>query len=201
MTATPQPLVVAITGASGAVFGIRLLEALRTLPQIESHLVLSAGARATIALETDYVVSDVQALADVVHADTNLAASISSGSFRTLGMIIAPCSIRTLSGIATSNAGSLVIRAADVTLKERRPLVLLVRETPLHLGHIRLLEQAAAAGATIMPPVPAFYHRPTTIAEIVDQTVGRALDQFCLDTELVSRWTGPPGMRRPDLIG
>lgn len=193
MTATPQRLVIAITGASGAVFGIRLLEALRTLAQIESHLVLSAGARTTIALETDYALSDVKALADVVYADTNLAAPISSGSFRTLGMIIAPCSIRTLSGIATSNAGSLVVRAADVTLKERRPLVLLVRETPLHLGHIRLLEQAATAGATIMPPVPAFYHRPSTIAEIVDQTVGRALDQLGLDTELVSRWTGPRG--------
>jgi flavin prenyltransferase len=184
-------LIVAITGASGAVFGVRLLDALRSLPSIESHLVMTAGARATLALETDYTVADVKQLADVVHEDTNLAAPISSGSFRTLGMIVAPCSIRTLSGIATSNAGSLTVRAADVTLKERRPLVLLVRETPLHLGHIRLLKQAAEAGATIMPPVPAFYHRPETIEQIVDQTVGRALDQVGVETDLVRRWNGP----------
>ena len=184
-------LVVAITGASGVIIGVRLLDALRDVAEIETHLVLSAGARATLALETDYSVDDVKAMADVVHADTNLAAPISSGSFRTLGMIIAPCSIRTLSGVATSNAANLVVRAADVTLKERRPLVLLVRETPLHLGHIRLLRQAAEAGATIMPPVPAFYHRPKTIDQLVDQTVGRALDQLGLETDLVTRWNGP----------
>lgn len=190
---TKQRLVVAITGASGAVFGVRLLEVLQALPQFESHLVLSAGGRATLALETDHTLADVRALADVVHADTNLAAPISSGSFRTVGMIVAPCSINTLSGIATSSAGNLVVRAADVTLKERRPLILLVRETPLHLGHIRLLRLAAEAGATIMPPVPAFYHRPRTIAEIVDQTIGRALDQIGVDSDLVSRWSGPRG--------
>ena len=184
-------LVVAITGASGVIIGVRLLDALRDLAEIETHLILSAGARATLALETEYSVADVKAMADVVHADTNMAAPISSGSFRTLGMIIAPCSIRTLSGVATSNAGTLVVRAADVTLKERRPLVLLVRETPLHLGHIRLLQQAAEAGATIMPPVPAFYHRPRTIDELIDQTVGRALDQLGLETDLVTRWNGP----------
>lgn len=190
---TPRRLVVAITGASGAVFGVRMLQVLREQDAIESHLILTAGARATLALETDYTVEEVKRLADVVHADTNLAAPISSGSFRTLGMVVAPCSIRTLSGIATSNAVSLTVRAADVALKERRPLVLLVRETPLHLGHLRLMMQATEAGATIMPPVPAFYHRPKTIGAIVDQTVGRALDQFNLDTDIVRRWNGPEG--------
>lgn len=198
MTRERQALVVGITGASGVIFGVRLLEVLRTLPQIETHLVLSGGAKATLALETDYSVGDVKALADVVHADSNLAASISSGSFRTLGMIVAPCSVRTLSGIATSNAGNLLVRAADVTLKERRPLVLLLRETPLHLGHIRLMQQAAEAGATIMPPVPAFYHRPTTIEQLIDQTLGRALDQLSLETDLVSRWSGARAATRED---
>lgn len=196
MTSNNRRLVVGITGASGVIFGVRVLEALQTLSDVESHLVLSAGAKATLALETDYSVADVRALADVCHPDTNLAASISSGSFRTAGMIVAPCSIRSLSGIATSNAGNLVVRAADVMLKERRPLVLLVRETPLHLGHMRLMQQAAEAGAIIMPPVPAFYHRPESIQQIVDQTVGRALDQVGIETDLVSRWNGPRGTPR-----
>jgi flavin prenyltransferase len=184
-------LIVAITGASGVIFGIRLLEALRDIDDIESHLLISAGARATLAMETDLALADVKALADVVHSDSNLAASISSGSFRTRGMIVAPCSIKTLSGIATSDTSNLVVRAADVTLKERRPLVLLVRETPLHLGHLRLMVQAAETGAIIMPPVPAFYHRPRTVSDVVDQTVGRALDQVGLDSDLVTRWNGP----------
>jgi flavin prenyltransferase len=184
-------LIVAITGASGVIFGIRLLEALRDIDDIESHLLISAGARATLAMETDLALADVKALADVVHSDSNLAASISSGSFRTRGMIVAPCSIKTLSGIATSDTSNLVVRAADVTLKERRPLVLLVRETPLHLGHLRLMVQAAETGAIIMPPVPAFYHRPRTLSDVVDQTVGRALDQVGLDSDLVTRWNGP----------
>lgn len=198
MTADRRRLVVGITGASGVVFGVRLLEALRDLPEVETHLVLTAGAKATLALETNYSVADVKALADIAHPDTNLAASISSGSFRTLGMIVAPCSVRTLSGIATSNADNLLVRAADVTLKERLPLVLLVRETPLHLGHIRLMQQAAESGAIIMPPVPAFYHRPETIDQIIDQTVGRALDQVGLETGLVSRWTGPRAALRDE---
>jgi 4-hydroxy-3-polyprenylbenzoate decarboxylase len=187
----PDRLVVAITGASGVIFGIRLLEALRDVDGIESHLLISAGARATLAMETDVALAEVKALADVVHSDTNLAAPISSGSYRTRGMIIAPCSIKTLSGIATSNTSNLIVRAADVTLKERRPLVLLVRETPLHLGHLKLMVQAAEIGAIIMPPVPAFYHRPQTLSQVIDQTVGRTLDQIGLETSLVSRWTGP----------
>jgi 4-hydroxy-3-polyprenylbenzoate decarboxylase len=182
---------VAITGASGVIFGIRLLEALRDIDEIESHLLISAGARATLAMETDLALADVRALADVVHSESNLAASISSGSFQTRGMIVAPCSIKTLSGIAMSNTSNLIVRAADVTLKERRPLVLLVRETPLHLGHLRLMAQAAEIGAIIMPPVPAFYHRPQNLSDVIDQTVGRALDQLGLDTDLVTRWIGP----------
>jgi 4-hydroxy-3-polyprenylbenzoate decarboxylase len=190
---TPERLIVAITGASGVIFGIRLLEALRDIDEVETHLLISAGAKATLAMETDLALSDVKAMADVTHSDTNLAASISSGSFRTRGMIVAPCSIKTLSGIATSDSSTLIVRAADVTLKERRPLVLLVRETPLHVGHLRLMVQAAEIGAIVMPPVPAFYHRPQTLSEVIDQTVGRALDQIGLDTDLVTRWIGPAG--------
>ena len=185
-------IVVAISGASGAIYGVRALELLRNIDDVETHLVISSGARTTIGMETDRTARDLAELADVTHSETNLAASISSGSFRTDGMLIAPCSIKTLSAIANSYADNLVSRAADVTLKERRPLVLLFRETPLHLGHIRLMAQAAEAGATLMPPVPAFYHRPTTIEEIVDQTVGRALDQLGLDVGVVSRWSGRP---------
>jgi 4-hydroxy-3-polyprenylbenzoate decarboxylase len=185
-------IVVGISGASGAVFGIRALEMLREIDDLETHLVISAGARTTIAMETDQTVDEVNGLADVVHKESNLAASISSGSFRTDGMLIAPCSIKTLSAIANSFADNLLARAADVTLKERRPLVLLFRETPLHVGHIRLMLQAAEAGATLMPPVPAFYHRPRTIDDVVDQTVGRALDQLGLDAPAVSRWSGRP---------
>lgn len=193
-----ERVIVGITGASGAVYGIRTLELLRALPDVETHLVLSAGARATIALETDRTVREVTALADVVHQETNLSASISSGSYRVRGMLVAPCSVKTLSSIANSFAHNLVARAADVMLKERRPLVLLFRETPLHSGQIGLMLRAAEAGAVIMPPVPAFYHRPTSIEEIVDQTVGRALDQLGLDAGVVRRWQGPGADCRPD---
>jgi flavin prenyltransferase len=185
-----EPLVVAITGASGAIYGIRALELLCAEPDVETHLVMSSSARATIVSETDYTLEDVRGLADVVHPEGSIGASIASGSFRTLGMLVAPCSIKTLSGIATCYADTLVTRAADVMLKERRPLVLLVRETPLHPGHLRLMQQAAESGAVIMPPVPAFYHRPQSLAEVVDQTVGRALDQFGLDLPAVNRWSG-----------
>jgi 4-hydroxy-3-polyprenylbenzoate decarboxylase len=185
-------IVVGISGASGAIFGIRALEMLAATPDVETHLVISAGARTTIAMETDLGADDVAGLADVVHKDSNLAASISSGSFRIDGMLVAPCSIKTLSAIATSYADNLLARAADVTLKERRPLVLLFRETPLHLGQIRLMAQATEAGAIVMPPVPAFYHRPRTIDDIVDQTVGRALDQLGFEAAEVSRWSGRP---------
>jgi flavin prenyltransferase len=191
-------VIVGISGASGAIYGIRTLELLRTIPDVETHLILSAGARATIALETDSTANDVVALADVAHQLTNLAASISSGSFRAHGMIIAPCSVKTLSSVANCYADTLIARAADVTLKERRPLVLLFRETPLHPGQIRLMLQAAEAGAVLMPPVPAFYHQPTSIDEIVDQTVGRALDQLGIDVGVVRRWQGPAGVRRDE---
>lgn len=191
-------VVVALTGASGAIYGIRTLEVLQGLSDIETHLILSAGARATIALETDATVAEVAALADVVHQPTNLAAPISSGSFRAHGMIVAPCSVKTLSSVANCHGDSLIARAADVMLKERRPLILLFRETPLHTGQIRLMMLASEAGAIVMPPVPAFYHRPATIDNIVDQTVGRALDQLDIETDIVRRWEGPDkGRERP----
>jgi len=183
-------LVVAITGSSGAIYGIRMLEALRAQPGVEVHLVLSKGGKETIALETGMRVREVEALAHVVHSDQNLAAPLSSGSFRTAGMIVAPCSMKTLSGIVNSYADNLVVRAADVTLKERRLLVLMPRETPLHAGHCRLLLQAAEMGAIIAPPMPAFYNAPKTLDDAVRHSVGRVLDLFDLDTGLVRRWAG-----------
>ncbi|HZD65479.1 MAG TPA: UbiX family flavin prenyltransferase [Acidimicrobiales bacterium] len=191
-------VVLAITGASGAIYGIRALELLAARGGVETHLVVTAGARRTITSETDRSVEEVRGLADVVHPVSNIGASIASGSFPTLGMLVAPCSIKTLSGIATSYADNLVTRAADVVLKERRRLVLLVRETPLHQGHLRLMSQATEAGAVIMPPVPAFYHHPRSLGEVIDQTVGRALDQLGLDTGVVRRWEGLPEALRPD---
>jgi len=184
-------LIVAITGASGAVYGIRLLQALRKLRQVETHLVVSKGARQTIGLETGMALKAVQALADAVHSDQDLAAPISSGSFRTAGMIVAPCSMKTLSGIVNSYADNLVVRAADVVLKERRRLVLMPRETPLHAGHCRLLLQAAEMGAIIAPPMPAFYNAPKTLEDAVDHSIGRVLDLFDLENALARRWEGP----------
>ncbi|MBV9919101.1 MAG: UbiX family flavin prenyltransferase [Solirubrobacterales bacterium] len=188
-----KQLIIGISGASGAVYGIRLLEVLRGVADVETHLVLSTAARQTIKLETDRSVEQVNALADHVYRAGDIAAAISSGSFRTDGMIVAPCSIRTLSGIATSFSDNLLMRAADVTLKERRKLVLLVREAPLHLGHLRLLVQVAELGAVVMPPVPAFYQRPRTLGDIVDQTVNRTLDlvNVELSDDLFLRWRGP----------
>lgn len=185
-------LIVGISGASGAIYGVRLLQVLATLPEIETHLVISPAARQTLTLETPYSLREVQALADVVHDSRDIAASISSGSFQTLGMIILPCSMKTLSGIVNSYSDGLLTRAADVVLKERRRLVLGVRETPLHLGHLRLMTLAAELGAVIMPPVPAFYHRPAQISDIIDQTVNRTLDQFdlVLPQDLFPRWQG-----------
>jgi len=181
-------LIVGISGASGAIYGVRLLQVLRDVTDIETHLVMSQAARQTLSLETDFSLREVQALADVTHDARDIAASISSGSFQTLGMVILPCSIKTLSGIVHSYTDGLLTRAADVVLKERRPLVLCVRETPLHLGHLRLMTQAAEIGAVIMPPVPAFYHRPQSL----DQTVNRVLDQFAitLPEDLFARWQG-----------
>lgn len=185
-------LIIGISGASGAIYGVRLLQVLRDVAEVETHLVMSQAARQTLSLETDYSLRDVQALADVVHDARDIAASISSGSFKTAGMVILPCSIKTLSGIVNSYTDTLVTRAADVILKERRPLVLCVRETPLHLGHLRLMTQAAELGAVIMPPVPAFYHRPQSLDDVINQTVNRVLDQFDIDLpdDLFTRWQG-----------
>jgi 4-hydroxy-3-polyprenylbenzoate decarboxylase len=185
--------VVGISGATGVVYGIRLLEVLRGVEGVETHLVMSTAARKTLALETEYSVDEVEALADGVYRPGDIAAAIASGSFRAAGMVVAPCSIKTVSGIATSYSDNLLLRAADVTLKERRPLILLVRETPLHLGHLRLLAQVAEMGAVVMPPVPAFYHRPATLQAVIDQTVNRVLDLagLELDVDLFPRWVGP----------
>lgn len=190
MARVPTRLIVAITGASGAIYGIRLLEALREARGVEVHLILSRGGKLTIGVETGWKVKDVEALADVVHSDQDLAASISSGSFRTAGMIVAPCSIKTLSGIAHSYADSLVVRAADVVLKEGRKLVLMPRETPLHAGHCRLLLRAAEIGAVIAPPMPAFYNAPKTLDDVINHNIGRVLDIFDIDSGLVKRWKG-----------
>ena len=180
-------LIVGISGASGIIYGVRLLEVLRAA-DIETHLVMSKSAEVTLAYETDLKVAAVKALAHVVYSNTDMAAAISSGSFKTCGMIVAPCSIRTVSEIATGVTSSLISRAADVVLKERRRLVLMVRESPLHTGHLRTLTQASECGAIIAPPLPGFYSRPGSIAELVDHTVGRVLDLFDLDVGLVRRW-------------
>lgn len=181
-------LIVAITGASGVIYGIRALEILRGLAGIETHLILSPSAARTVTEETDYTIDAVRSLGDVVYSHRDIGAGIASGSFRTEGMLVAPCSIKTLSGIANCYDEDLVVRAADVCLKERRRVVLLLRETPLHAGHIELMAQATRNGAIVMPPVPGFYHRPRTIDDIVTQTVGRALDLFAIDARVVKRW-------------
>lgn len=185
-------LIIGISGASGVIYGVRMLEVLRGVPDIETHLIMSNAARQTLALETDLQLRDVQRLADVVHDARDIAASISSGSFKTAGMVILPCSMKTLSGIVHSYTDNLLTRAADVVLKERRRLVLCVRETPLHLGHLRMMTTAAELGAIVMPPVPAFYHRPQTLQDIVDQTVNRVIDQFDIEIsqDLFTRWDG-----------
>ena len=180
-------LIVGISGASGVVYGLRALDACRELG-VESHLVLSKSAILTLSQETGFSVAQVNEKADVVHRVGDVGAAIASGSYRTLGMIVAPCSVRTMSEIATGVTASLLSRAADVTLKERRPLVLMVRETPLHLGHLRTLTKLAEMGAVIAPPLPAFYAKPQSIAEMVDQSVGRALDLFGLSWRPVKRW-------------
>ena len=183
----PKRIIVGISGASGTVFGVRLLETLRPLA-VETHLVMSRSAEVTLAHETDRKVADVRALADACHSVKDVGAAPASGSFPADGMIVAPCSIRSMSEIATGVTSNLLTRSADVTLKERRPLVLLVRETPLHTGHLRAMLTLSEIGAVIMPPVPAFYARPETIDDIVDHTVGRALDLFGIDAGLARRW-------------
>jgi 4-hydroxy-3-polyprenylbenzoate decarboxylase len=189
-------LIVAISGASGVIYGIRLLELLRDVVEVETHLVLSNGGKLNIALETDWEVKAVEALADVVHSDQNLAASIASGSFQTHGMVIAPCSMKTLSGLVNSYADNLVVRAADVILKEQRRLVIVPRETPLHLGHLRLMTHAAEMGAILVPPMPAFYNDPQNVDDIINHTVGRVMDLFGMDSGIVKRWRGAE-RRRP----
>jgi 4-hydroxy-3-polyprenylbenzoate decarboxylase len=183
-------LVVAISGASGAIYGIRLLQVLRDDPQVETHLVLSPSARLIVPQETDWPLEDVLALADVVHDPADVGAPVASGSFAVAGMAVVPCSIKTLSAVANSYANDTISRAADVQLKEGRPLLLMVRETPLHLGHLRLMVRAAEMGAIIMPPVPTWYDRPETIDDIVSGTVGRVLLRMGLDNELYHRWSG-----------
>jgi 4-hydroxy-3-polyprenylbenzoate decarboxylase len=186
----PRRVIIGISGSTGVIYGIRLLEVLRGVPGVETHLVVTLAGRQTIGLETDYGMRDVEALAHVTHHHANIAAPIASGSFRAAGMIVAPCSMKTLAGIASSFSENLLLRAADVTLKERRPLVLLARETPLHLGHLRHMVQLTEMGAIIAPPVPAFYHRPTSLDGIVNQTVNRALDLLGirLPEDLFQRW-------------
>lgn len=186
---TPRRLIVGISGASGVVYGVRILQVLQG-SGIETHLVMSDSARLTLTAETDLSLKDVEAMASEVHNAKNIGATISSGSFKTMGMIVAPCSIRSLSEIAFGITTSLLSRAADVALKERRRLVLMVRETPLHSGHLRSMMQASENGAIIMPPVPALYARPQTLDDMVNHTVGRCLDLFDIETDLVSRWSG-----------
>ena len=188
----PQRLIVGISGASGVTYGVRVLDALRELG-VESHLVVTRAALLTLSQETDLSADDLLGRADVSHRLNDVGATIASGSFRTMGMIIAPCSVRTMSEIATGVTSTLLTRAADVVLKERRPLVLMVRETPLHLGHLRTMTALAEMGATIAPPMPAFYAKPQSIEEMVDQSVGRALDLFDLDWSAVRRWDGLKG--------
>jgi 4-hydroxy-3-polyprenylbenzoate decarboxylase len=184
-----QRLIVGITGASGVIYGIRALEMLRSIG-VETHLVLSPAAKATIAQETDRKVSEVEALAAVSHDHRDIGASIASGSFVSAGMLVAPCSIKTLSAVATSYSADLMSRAADVCLKEGRPLLLMVRETPLHVGHLKLMLAAAEAGAIIFPPAPAFYGRPQSLEDVVDATVGRALARLGIDNDAYHQWQG-----------
>jgi flavin prenyltransferase len=183
----PRRLIVGISGASGVIYGVRLLELLQPLP-IETHLVISRAAEVALTVETDLKPAAVRALADVVHAISDIAAPISSGSFKTMGMVVAPCSIRSMAEIASGVTTTLLSRAADVALKERRRLVLMVRETPLHTGHLRTMTALSEMGAVIAPPVPAFYAKPQSLAEMIDQTLGRVLDLFGLETGRVRRW-------------
>lgn len=183
-------IIVGISGATGAVYGIRTLEALRKIPDLEVHLVVSDAGALTIREETDWELKDIQKLADVVHPIGDISATISSGSFLHDGMVIVPCSVKSMAMISNSINSNLLIRAADVTLKEKRKLVLVVRETPLHLGHLRLMANLAEIGAMIFPPVPAFYHRPKTLDDLINHTVGKILDQFVLHHDFCIRWQG-----------
>lgn len=197
MSSQPRRLIVGITGASGAIYGVRLLQLLQPT-EIETHLVISRSAKITVTQEMDLGVTDVSALADVVHQVDNIGASISSGSFKTMGMVIAPCSMRSLAEIACGVTSSLMTRAADVVLKERRRLVLVIREAPLHLGHLRSMTAATEMGAVVYPPVPAFYARPQNIEAMVDHTLGRVLDLFDIESNAVNRWGGLNSIKNGD---
>ena len=185
-----QHVVVAITGASGSIYGIKVLQYLKEIKSVETHLVITASAKSTISIETDYSTLEIEALADHVHGSRDIGASIASGSFTTHGMIVAPCSIKSLSAIANSFGADLVSRAADVTLKERRPLILMVRETPFHLGHLRLMVKATEMGAIIYPPIPAFYNKPVSIDDLVDHSAGRAIEHLGFNVSSLKRWDG-----------
>ena len=183
-------LIIGMSGASGLIYGVRMLEVLKDVKDVETHLVMSATAKMNAAIETDWDIAGIEALADVVHNVRDIAATISSGSFQSDGMVVAPCSMKTLSAIAHSYADNLLVRAADVVLKEQRRLVLMPRETPLHVGHCKLLYEAAQLGAIIAPPVPALYNRPETIDDIINHSVGRVLDLFGIDPGILKRWAG-----------
>lgn len=191
---TPRRLVVALSGASGLAYGVEVLRVARLHDDVETHLIVSAGARAAVPHELDVTLAEVKALADVVHSENNQSSALASGSFATIGMVIAPCSVKSLSAIANSYAENLIARAADVTLKERRRLVLMLRETPLHAGHIRLMADATANGAIIYPPVPALYARPASVDEMVSYTVARMLDLFEIESPRDDRWKGVPAL-------
>jgi 4-hydroxy-3-polyprenylbenzoate decarboxylase len=184
-----RPLIVAITGATGVIYGVELLRVLQRL-NVQTHLILSEAAIRNLGIETEVTARDVRALADVVYSNKDIGAAVASGSFRTHGMIVAPCTVKTLSKIANCCSDNLIVRAADVTLKERRTLVLMVRETPLHKGHLALMTSAADMGAVILPPLPAFYHMPQEIMDIIHQSVGKALDQVGIEHDLFRRWSG-----------
>ncbi len=186
------PLVVAITGATGVIYGVELMRVLKEL-NVPTHLVLSESAVRNINIETEYAVDEIKDMAEEVYNNKNIGASIASGSFQTRGMIVAPCTIKTLSGVANSFNDNLIVRASDVTLKEKRPLILMVRETPLHKGHLELMSRVADIGATLLPPMPSFYHGPKTIMDIVHQSVGKALDQVGIEHNLFRRWTSDCG--------
>ncbi len=187
-----QRLIVGITGASGVIYGIRLLEVLRDRPEIETHLVMSKAAKLTIGYELDMSVKEAEDLADEVHNNTNIGATIASGSFKTMGMAVAPCSIKTLSGIVNAYDDNLLIRAADVVLKEQRRLVVVPRETPLNRNHLDLMVRLLDSGGILVPPMPAFYHRPKTLDDIINHTVGKVLDMFGVEHQMFERWSGQP---------
>ena len=190
-------LIVGMSGATGSIFGIRILQVLAPIQDIETHLVMSKAAKMTLQVETPHSVKEVEEMADVAHDINNVGASIASGSFRTAGMVIAPCSMKSMGGIVLSVGGDLLVRAADVVLKERRKLVLVARETPLHLGHLESMATLTRMGAVVFPPVPAFYHRPKTLDDVIDQTVARILDQFEVETDMFKRWNEESLSRYP----